>query len=193
MDLYREATAQRHTEQLTELVASAAKPDTLVLGDSYFERLLWNHDLDVHRKSLAPLRPAIFAKGGDKVEHLNWRIKNLLENLPDQLSNVKRIILFIGLNNGAKERALTDKIQCGIDRLRTVWPTVPLYVLTLPPVPSIAPASLVGLNTSIQRLTGCTVIDPWAGIGDPTHFCDHIHLSPTGYQIWLDNLLALIA
>jgi len=195
MEKYREATATRHMEQMNDLATTQSKPETLCLGASYFERLLWCEDLKYVRKILDPLQPAILAKGGDKAEHLNWRINHLMDNLPPTLDNLKRIVICIGLNNWPRTEGLVAKIQYGIDRLRSHWPNIDIYVEPIPITPSNVKQSeaVKQFNSTLLTIRNAIILDDaltWAGINTADHFIDEVHLNAEGYRIWLNNLTA---
>ncbi len=94
----------RHDEFLT--VAKAGNVDLLFLGDSITDG--WRGGgLTVWNKYFAPLKAANFGIGGDRTEHVIWRLRHgELEGIQPKL-----VVLMIGTNNGDSAEDVTAGIK----------------------------------------------------------------------------------
>ena len=80
VSISRPKSVRKNRKQVASLlrsikVRSPPGPACLLIGDSYFERFLWNHEArNPFSKYLARFKPHICAVGGDSVAHAVWRL-----------------------------------------------------------------------------------------------------------------------
>jgi hypothetical protein len=189
---WRKVTEVEHTQQLLDLDYNA---ETLYLGDSYFHRLMWNEDLKEYKQRLQQKRVAILAKGGDKIGHLAWRL-NATEHC--MFPNLKKVVLFIGLNNLSDKDYLSipNNIAILVEYLTIRFPDVKISVLPLPMFPEAVAQNwnkdIDDLNTKLKSLLegqpNVSILNPWVEY-NPANFEDKIHLNRRGYGYFIENLL----
>lgn len=179
---HRDKTEQVHGEQVEQILASPT--DTALIGDSYFHRLTW---VDGHEHLLQGY--SVLAVGGDRMEHLAWR----LERLPAEFS-FKRIFLFIGLNNimyGMKLDRHLRTLDAIISYICQRFPEAEVTVLDYPIYPSAKVDRVTTLNAALEGLptlsTKAKLLRPWAGLS-PEMFCDDVHLNLAGYRYLFSHL-----
>ncbi len=184
-------------------VAKKGDVDVLFLGDSITERWAGNA---AWRKSFAPLKAANFGIGGDRTEHVLWRItagKELAGITP------KVAVLLIGANNfHMKSEEIADGITAIVAELRKAKPQMKILLLGVFPRGSrkpsdptkVAPeeqAKTKAINDRIAKLDdGKNVF--FMDIGGKflnkdgnllqENMPDFLHLSPRGYEIWADAI-----
>jgi lysophospholipase L1-like esterase len=167
----------------------------LFLGDSITQG--WN-DNDVWKRFYGPRNPANFGIGGDRTQHVLWRIQN------GELDGIepKVVVLMIGTNNASSASA--DEIAQGItaivEELRHRLPNAKILLLGVFPR---------GENPDATREKLDAVNAKIAGLDDGTHvkfldigkkflnedgtisrevMPDYLHLSSKGYRIWADAM-----
>ena len=165
--------------------------DLLFLGDSITQG--WNNNA-TWKEHYAPRHAANFGIGGDRTEHVLWRIEN------GEIDGIKpkAIVLMIGTNNVGANSA--DDIAAGVKaivaELRKRLPEAKILLLGVFPrseKPDEARAKLKKVNEQISKLDD----------GDKVHYLDigssfledddtiskkimpdFLHLSPEGYERW---------
>lgn len=208
MDKYRASTEKAHLEQLSEL-AAGTRCRFMLLGDSYFERFRWNPELQAYLELLKKLGVFILAKGGDKIEHLSWRLSHqTLDPAIFPFTDLEGIGLLIGLNNladkPAKRLTIPDKICQILDRLNSRF-NVPIYLFTLPHTPQsrdegwdIDTINQMIIQQCHNRSPPVFIVDPWGPINKDLmdnfksealevgagtdYFEDQAHLNQKGYH-----------
>lgn len=169
--------------------------DLLFLGDSITQG--WN-DNDVWKRYYGPRRAANFGIGGDRTQHVIWRLQN------GEVDHIrpKVAVLMIGTNNlGANT---PDEIAVGIEEivklLRTKLPKTKILLLGIFPrseKPAPIRDQIQAINAKIAQLDdGRTV--KYLDIGDrfvekdgtisKEIMPDFLHLSHKGYMIWADAI-----
>ena len=173
----------------------------LFLGDSITER--WNRAPDVWKAHYAQYDPANFGIGGDRTEHVLWRIAN------GELDNIhpKVVVLMIGTNN---YRYTSDEIYDGvkavIDQIHAKLPDSKLLLLAISPRghdPTTQPSTetlrdkLKSVNERLAKLDdgdktrfldiGDKFLDA-NGVLQPEIMADFLHPTPKGYEIWADAM-----
>jgi lysophospholipase L1-like esterase len=183
--------------------------DLVFLGDSITDG--WRtKGTNVWAKSYAPRRALNLGIGGDRTEHVLWRIAN------GELDNVKpkALVLMIGTNNTGKQkdgspRNTTPEIIQGVAAVvKAVQAKLPktkiLLLAIFPRGEKDAPqrAQIAEINTAIARLDdGKKVI--YLDIGQkflepdgtlPREIMpDLLHPNEKGYQIWADAIEPTLA
>jgi len=177
--------------------AKEGNVDLLFLGDSITYG--WaNNGKDVWQRYYGPRHAANFGIGGDRTQHILWRIDNgEIEGLKPKVA-----VLMIGTNNAGANTAdeIADGIKAIVRRLREKLPETKILLLgVFPRSPNPGPIrdKLNEVNDKIASLgDGKKVI--YLDIGK--HFLnedgtiskdimpDFLHLSPKGYRIWADAM-----
>jgi lysophospholipase L1-like esterase len=189
----------KHEEFLA--VAKKGEADVLFLGDSITEG--WRGaGKDVWAKHFAPLKAANFGIGGDRTQHVLWRIDN------GELDGIKPkvVVLMIGTNNSHAD--VSDHIAAGVKAvvagIRAKLPETKVLLLAVFPrgaKPNPQREKLAAVNKEIAGLDdGKTVryldIGPKFLTADGTLekeiMPDYLHLSPKGYAIWAEAILPLL-
>lgn len=169
--------------------------DLLFLGDSITQG--WNNN-EVWRRFYAPRNAANFGIGGDRTQHVLWRIQNgELEGIDPKVT-----VLMIGTNNASS--ATPDEIAQGItaivDELRRRLPKTEILLLGVFPrgqKPSGVRERLKSANEKIAKLDdgshikfldiGKTFLDD-AGTISGKIMPDYLHLSRRGYRLWAEAM-----
>jgi len=169
--------------------------DLLFLGDSITQG--WN-DNEVWKRFYGPRNAANFGIGGDRTQHVLWRIQN------GELDGIepKVVVLMIGTNNASSGTA--DEIAQGItaivEELRRRLPKARILLLGIFPrgqKPDATREKLQAVNAKIARLDDGSHVK-FLDIGqsflneDGTIsreiMPDFLHLSRKGYRIWADAM-----
>jgi len=169
--------------------------DLLFLGDSITQG--WNNN-EVWRRHYAPRKAANFGIGGDRTEHVLWRIQNgELEGIAPKVT-----VLMIGTNNAGANTP--DEIAQGITaivkELRTRLPKTQILLLGVFPrgqKPAAIRERLKAVNETIAKLddgshvrfldVGSAFLNK-DGTIDPKIMPDYLHLSREGYRKWADAM-----
>ena len=180
-DKYRASTEAAHLEQLEErraLDEEGVPCRLMAIGDSHFERMRWNPEMKDYYELLKKQNVCILAKGGDRIEHLSWRLSHqTLDPTLFPFAGLKGIALLIGCNNlvdrPTKRMTIPAKIRQIISRLQARF-TVPIYLFTLPYSPHSydqgwnESIDIINQNIrdmdgdeGIKGIKGVKVIDPW--------------------------------
>jgi lysophospholipase L1-like esterase len=184
-------------------IAKRGGVDVLFLGDSITER--WANNA-AWKRSFEPLKAANFGIGGDRTEHVLWRIS---EGKELQGITPKVSVLLIGANNfHLNSEEIADGIKAIVTELRKAKPQMKVLLLGVfprgprkPRDPSkVAPEEqrkTKDINARIARLAdGKNVV--YMDIGDQfldkngnlskEIMPDFLHLSAKGYDIWAEAI-----
>ena len=176
--------------------------DLLFLGDSITAG--WNSAKDVWTKSYGTRKPANFGIGGDRTQHILWR----LDNGEVETIRPKVVVLMIGTNNlGANsDDEIVDGVKAILDRLHTKLPATKVLLLgvfprgatrdktqtLLPPEPRVA-----AINDQLAKLDDGGKTVKYQDIGSvfledgkvsKAVMPDFLHLTPAAYQLWADAI-----
>jgi lysophospholipase L1-like esterase len=175
--------------------AKQGKVDLLFLGDSITQG--WNEN-EVWKRFYGPRNAANFGIGGDRTQHVLWRIQN------GELKGIepKVIVLMIGTNNA--DNATTEEITQGItaivQELRHRLPRAKILLLGIFPrgeKPNATREKLENVNAAIAKLddgSNVKYLDIGKAFlnGDGTIsreiMPDYLHLSRKGYRTWADAM-----
>lgn len=195
VDRPQENWRQRH-EKINARLAQG-DVELVFLGDSITQG--WN-DNEVWQKHYGPRQAANMGIGGDRTQHILWR----LDHAPVDRISPKLVVLMIGTNNsnGTDNTAeeIADGIQAIVARLRAIWPESKVLMLAIFPRGE-QPNPQRDKNAEASRLAA-EVAD-----GETVHYLDigdrflsdngtidkrimpdFLHLSSDGYQIWADAI-----
>jgi lysophospholipase L1-like esterase len=182
-----------HKSFLTQ--AKKGHVDLLFLGDSITQG--WNENT-VWQRFYGPRHAANFGIGGDRTQHVLWRIQN------GELDGItpKVTVLMIGTNNLHDDTP--DEIAQGIKsivaELQKRLPKTQVLLLGVfprSPKPDSARDRVTSINEKIARLDdgshirfldiGKAFLNPDATIS-PDVMPDYLHLSTKGYRIWAEAM-----
>lgn len=179
--------------------------DVLFLGDSITDG--WRtRGKEIWDREYAPLKAANFGIGGDRTEHVLWRLRNG----EAEGYEPKAVVLMIGTNNtgferdGTTPRNTTPEIIEGVTTvvqdLRADFPNAKILLLAIFPRAekgSDRREQVSAINKSIAKLHDGRYVH-YLDIGDkfleadgtlPTDIMpDLLHPNEKGYQIWADAI-----
>lgn len=190
---------ERH-ELLNKRAADAgAKAQVLFIGDSITQG--WEGaGKQVWSKYYAPRNAVNLGIGGDRTQHVLWRLDH--GNI-DGLSP-KAIVLMIGTNNSNAEDntpgQIAEGVQSIVAKLREKLPNAKILLLAIFPRSenySAQRGKLAMINQVLHKLADDQNIF-WADFGHkflksdgtlPSDLMpDYLHLSPKGYEIWAESI-----
>jgi lysophospholipase L1-like esterase len=205
--------ADRHERFLKR--AALGNVDVLFLGDSITQGWEGNGK-DAWAKHFEPLKAANFGIGGDRTQHVLWRITagKELEGI-----SPKAAVLMIGTNNAGSNTA--EEIAAGVEaivkELRRQKPEMKVLLLGVFPRAARPGKELKGadrvaadglskkipeVNERIARLDdgkmvryldiGKKFLDADGGLSKDV-MPDYLHLSPKGYEIWAEAIKGPVA
>ena len=182
-------------------VAKEGKAQVVFLGDSITAG--WaGGGKEVWAKAFSQWNPANFGIGGDRTQHVLWRIENgELEGI-----KTKAAVIMIGTNNtgGDSAEAIAKGVTKIVNTVRTKLPTTQILLLAIFPRGDKPDGKLGAgydkikeINSLIGKLDDKKSIH-YLDIGDKfiqgkaalsaDIMPDFLHLSPAGYQIWADAI-----
>ena len=184
-------------------IAKEGKTDLVFLGDSITAG--WGGQKAIWEKSFGAYRPANFGIGGDRTQHVFWRITN------GELDGIKpkAAVLMIGTNNSGSDSAegIASGVTKIVETIRAKLPDTKILLLAVFPRGPKAEGNaqrekLKQVNAIIAKLDdGKSVF--YLDIGDKflqpdgtltkEIMPDFLHLSPKGYQIWADSIETKLA
>jgi lysophospholipase L1-like esterase len=184
-------------------VAIAKKGDVglLFLGDSITAG--WNGQKALWTNAFGKYKPANFGIGGDRTQHVLWRIEN------GELEGIKpkAAVLMIGTNNSGGDSA--ENIAKGIikivETIRAKLPETKILLLAVFPrgeKPNPQRTKLIEVNKTIAKLDdgkhifyldiGNKFLEP-DGTMSKEIMKDFLHPTAKGYQIWADAIADKVA
>jgi beta-glucosidase len=196
-----EAWWEQRFAQKTRETQQAKDCQLVFIGDSITQA--WEDaGKDLWQQHFAAYQPLNLGFSGDRTEHVLWRLKNGRVN---QLKP-KVAVLLIGTNNTGHAMRPAEEtaggIQAVVADLRTRWPATKVVLLSILPRGPDAKDPMRVLNADINRriagladgrdvhlldLTDAFLDDD--GTLPRGLMPDLLHLSPAGYQVWVDALL----
>lgn len=182
--------------------------EVLLLGDS----ITWEWEANRETGALvwpklAPLKAATFGVSGDRTEHLLWRLQNGNLNFPVA---PRTAVIMIGTNNLGQRNdppeAIAEGVTAILKVIRTRFPDCALYVYGIFPRGKAVNAGirkeLDATNRLLEKVAeeqDASYVDIGAqflmpdGALDDRCYCDGVHLSREGYEIWAKSLLKELA
>jgi lysophospholipase L1-like esterase len=181
--------------------ANKGRIDVVFLGDSITE--FWSKNgAEVWAERYAKYDAANFGIGGDRTQHVLWRIEN---GELDGASKPKVIVLLIGTNNTPTDDP--DRIAVGITKIvKTAQAKTGAKVLVLGVFPrgeqgakktTMLREKIERINAVISKLDDGKSVryldlrDKFLhpdGTLPNSIMPDRLHLSPKGYRIWADSM-----
>lgn len=192
---------QRHTQFVR--MAQKGNIDVLLLGDSITDA--WggqghsesSEGRELFAKDFEPLKTANFGIGGDRTQHILWRLQH------GELQGIhpKVIMLMIGTNNSNDDTAqeIAGGITAIVKEIHKRTPTTRILLLGIFPrgeKPAPVRDKIKRVNEIVSRLDDGGKTVKYLDISDrfvqqdgtisKEIMPDYLHLSPKGYQIWAD-------
>lgn len=184
--------------------AKAGGAEVMFLGDSITDA--WGgkgHNekaagTAVFAKEFGPMKTVNFGIGGDRTQHVLWRLQH---GELGQYFQPKVVMLMIGTNNTRDNTAeeIAEGIKADVSEIHKLSPKTKVLLLAVFPrgeKPNPQRDKIKRVNEIIAKLDdgGKTVkyLDigdkflPPSGILSKDIMPDFLHLSPQGYQIWAD-------
>lgn len=187
-------------------VAKEGKAKLVFLGDSITAG--WNGGgKEVWPKAFGKYHPANFGIGGDRTQHVLWRIEN------GELDGIKpkAFVIMIGTNNSGSDpvEAIAKGVTKIVETVRAKQPQAKILLLAIFPRGS-KPDGKIGagyekikqVNAIIAKLDDgkhVFYLDigkkfvPGEGPIDKEIMPDFLHLTAKGYQIWADAIAPKLA
>ncbi len=195
---------KRHEGFLKEVKELAGKVDLLFVGDSITDgwrrtgKAVWD-------ESYAPLKAFNIGIGGDRTQHVIWRLQNgEVEGISPKLA-----VMMIGTNNlgGNTNEEIVAGITGCVKELQTRLPKTKILLLGVFPRGAAADnpsrARIKAINADIAKLDDGGKTVKYMDIGDKfldkdgvltkEIMPDALHPNAKGYQIWADAIKAPIA
>jgi len=181
------------------VAADAGKAQLIFIGDSITQG--WEGEgKEVWAKHYAHRNAINLGIGGDRTQHVLWRLDN--GNLAGL--KPKAAVVMIGTNNSNGEdnspEQIVDGVRAIVDKLRTKLPGTKVLLVAIFPRAENFNAQrgkLAQINQVLRRIADDKTVF-WADFGHkflnddgtmPRELMpDYLHLSKAGYQIWADSI-----
>jgi lysophospholipase L1-like esterase len=192
----------RRHEGFTDL-AKKGDIDLLFLGDSITDG--WRNErgaAPVWRKYFESLKPANFGIGGDRTQHLLWRLQNgELDGIQPRVA-----VVMIGTNNLAQNASeeIAEGIKLIVQEIRSRSSKTRVLLLAIFPreeKPGVLREKLHQVNAIITKLEdgknvryldiGGKFLQPDNTISQDI-MPDFLHLSLRGYEIWAEAIIDVL-
>ncbi len=178
--------------------------DLLLIGDSITQG--WEGaGKDVWAKHYAPRKAVNLGIGGDRTQHVLWRLENgNIEGIKPKLA-----VLMIGTNNSNGTDNTAEEIAAGIEaivkKLRSDLPETKVLILAIfprgekpnPQREKNAKASEIASKLADDKMIYFLDIGPKFLTDDGTLtreiMPDFLHLTPQGYTIWAESIEPTVA
>ncbi|WP_395737088.1 platelet-activating factor acetylhydrolase IB subunit [Prosthecobacter sp.] len=181
-------------------IAKEGKAQLVFLGDSITAGWAGNGK-EVWAKAFGQYTPANFGIGGDRTQHVLWRIQN---GELDGGIKPKACVLMIGTNNSGSDPAegIAKGVTAIVKTIREKQPQAKILLLAVFPrgekaSPNPGRDKLKQVNDIIAKLDdgknvffldiGGKFLQPDGSLTKEI-MPDFLHLSPAGYQIWADAI-----
>jgi lysophospholipase L1-like esterase len=197
-DTIRPAPRDGHWMELHKRYVNRARQGNaplVFLGDSITQG--WN-DNDVWKRFYAPRGAVNFGIGGDRTQHVLWRIENGEFDGIDP----KLVVLMIGTNNlhdNSNEDIVLGVSQI-VRKLTTLHPNTKILLLGIFPrgeKPGPIRERIKAINQKLAQLDdgskvhyldiGQTFLEPDGSISRDVMY-DFLHLTPKGYRRWAEAI-----
>ncbi len=188
-------------------IAKEGKAQLVFLGDSITAG--WGAKKDIWDKAFGQYTPANFGIGGDRTQHVLWRIEN------GELETIKPkgVVIMIGTNNSGTDTAegIASGVTKIVETVRAKQPQAKILLLAVFPRGEKA-STPEKANPGRDKLKQVNAIIAKLDDGKNIHFLDigdkflqpdgsltkeimpdFLHLSSAGYQIWADAITPKLA
>lgn len=182
-------------------IAKEGKAQLVFLGDSITAG--WaGSGKEVWPKAFGQYTPANFGIGGDRTQHVLWRIQN------GELEGIKpkAVVLMIGTNNVGADPAegIAKGVTAIVETIRAKQPQAKILLLAVFPRGDKPTGKLGAANEKLKQVNAIIAklddgknvffLDIGSQFPQPDGALtkevmpDFLHLSPAGYQIWADAI-----
>jgi len=189
---------QRHDSFKQNTISNGQNINVIFYGDSITEG--WGGEgRAIFESTYAPLGTANYGIGGDRTEHLLYRISNgEVDNLSPKL-----VVLKIGTNNGGDSvEDVARGITAVVELLRQRLPMAKILLLgVLPRNDANWFTRVASINAQISVLNNGNTIRyldmfdqfsaSWGEVKAELYTSDKLHLVAAGYQTWKDTMAPL--
>lgn len=188
-------------------IAKEGKAQLVFLGDSITAG--WGSKKEIWDKAFGQYTPANFGIGGDRTQHVLWRIEN------GELETIKPkgVVIMIGTNNSGSDSAegIAQGVTKIVETVRAKQPQAKILLLAVfprgekastPEKPNAGRDKLKQVNAIIAKLDdgknihfldiGEKFLQPDGSLTKEI-MPDFLHLSNAGYQIWADAITPKLA
>jgi lysophospholipase L1-like esterase len=184
-------------------IAQEGTAQLVFLGDSITAG--WGSKKEIWDKAFGAYKPANFGIGGDRTQHVLWRITH------GELDGIKpkAVVLMIGTNNSGSDPAegIAKGVTAIVETIRAKQPQAKILLLAVfprgeKPSPNPGREKLAKVNEIIAKLhdgqnihfldIGAKFLQPDGSISKEI-MPDFLHLSAAGYQIWADAISPKLA
>lgn len=186
-------------------IAKKGEAQVVFLGDSITAG--WARQAAIFDKEFGQYKAANFGIGGDRTQHVLWRITN------GELDGIKpkAVVLMIGTNNVGSNtpEEIAKGVTVIVETIREKQPQAKILLLAVFPRGDKPEGKLGAAN---EKLIAVNAIIAKLDDGKNVHFLDigpkfplvngaltkevmpdFLHLSPAGYQIWADAISPKLA
>jgi lysophospholipase L1-like esterase len=185
--------------------AKDGKARLVFLGDSITAG--WARQPTIWEKAFGAYDPVNFGIGGDRTQHVLWRI----ENGELEVIKPKAVVLMIGTNNSGSDSAedIAKGVTAIVDTIKAKQPQAKILLLAVFPRGEKPTGKMGAANEKLKQVNATIAkLDD----GKTVHFLDiggkfpvvdgnlsaaampdFLHLSESGYQIWADAIGAKLA
>jgi lysophospholipase L1-like esterase len=168
----------------------------IFIGDSITAGWMGSNGKEVWDHHFSKYQPLDYGIGGDRTQHVLWRLEN-----PDLAAiHPKVAVLLIGTNNRTDSAAdIATGVKAVINKTQTVFPGITIILHSIMPNQR-ATDLMASANETIKTFAdGNQVIlldiaalmtkegDNWKGLD-----ADKLHLTKAGYQLWANALDPLL-
>lgn len=184
-------------------IAQEGTAQLVFLGDSITAG--WGGKKEIWDKAFGAYKPANFGIGGDRTQHVLWRITH------GELDGIKpkAVVLMIGTNNSGSDPAegIAKGVTAIVETIRAKQPQAKILLLAVFPrgekaSPNPGREKLAKVNEIIAKLhdgqnihfldIGAKFLQPDGSLTKEI-MPDFLHLSAQGYQIWADAISPKLA
>jgi lysophospholipase L1-like esterase len=185
--------------------AKEGKAQLVFLGDSITAG--WGRQTEIWDKAFGKYQPANFGIGGDRTQHVLWRIEN------GELDGIKpkAAVIMIGTNNSGQDDApgIARGVTKIVEFIRKKTPNTKILLLAVFPRGDRPEGNLGAANEKLKQVNATIAklhdgkhvhyLDigakfvPGAGPISKDVMPDFLHLSAAGYQIWADAITPKLA
>ncbi|MFO1440949.1 MAG: platelet-activating factor acetylhydrolase IB subunit [Verrucomicrobiaceae bacterium] len=184
-------------------IAQEGTAQLVFLGDSITAG--WGSKKEIWDKAFGAYKPANFGIGGDRTQHVLWRITH------GELDGIKpkAVVLMIGTNNSGSDPAegIAKGVTAIVETIRAKQPQAKILLLAVfprgeKPSPNPGREKLAKVNEIIAKLhdgqnihfldIGAKFLQPDGSLTKEI-MPDFLHLSAQGYQIWADAISPKLA
>jgi len=180
------------------VAAAKGKCDVIFIGDSITVQWLYPKvGKKVWDKYYSKREALNFGVGGDRTQHVLWR----LENMKVKDLKPKVAVLLIGTNNYSdKATDIADGVKADIAKIREIFKDVKVIVVSITPNGRSKKGVMEAANKTIETFADGKdvfyldlaakmprVQHGWKGVGG-----DGLHLSTQGYEMWAEEMEPLM-